>query len=69
MIKTQNRSAGERRSAMTRNERMFLLDKYSSLMDRYGVNSEQAANFVQVFADDQEFVDLAETARLVKKRD
>jgi hypothetical protein len=44
-----------------------LLAEYTALVNRYGVDSEQAALFIENNKADKDFVQLAETARWLKK--
>ena len=44
-----------------------LLADYTVLLNQYGADSVEAAQFMEVNSSDKEFVDLADTARWLKK--
>lgn len=44
-----------------------LIAQYAVLLNKFGADSDEAANFVEQHIDDSEFVDLAELSRTLKK--
>lgn len=44
-----------------------LLAAYAALMNRHGSDSPEAIAFVEAHAENEDFLDLAETARCLKK--
>jgi len=44
-----------------------LLGEYTVLLNRHGIDSSQASDFLEAHKSDTQFVQLAETARWLKK--